>query len=123
MAKKILIVEDNPNNRLLIRDILAHHSYEIFEAVNGAEGVKAAKEKMPDLIFMDIQMPVMNGLEAIKILKADPSTKQIKIIALTSFAMQGDREKILAAGANEYLSKPFDTRKLPGIVERVLGEG
>jgi len=121
MSKKILIVEDIPMNRRLIRDILIYYGYEIIEAENGEEAVRIAKEQKPDLIIMDIQMPVMNGLEAIKILRNDPATKDIKIIAVTSFAMAGDREKVLAAGFDDYISKPLNTRELPEMVKKLLG--
>ncbi len=120
MGKKILIVEDIPMNRRLIRDILTYHGYEIIEAENGEEAVRIAREQKPDLIIMDLQMPVMNGLDAIKILKSDPATKDIKVIAVTSFAMAGDREKVLAAGFDEYISKPLNTRELPVMVKRLF---
>jgi two-component system cell cycle response regulator DivK len=118
---KILIVEDNEKNRTLIKDVLEYHGYEVIEAGNGLEGIKIAKENNPDLILMDLQMPVMNGYEAIKIIKTDAEIKYTKIIAITSFAMVGDREKILEAGADEYISKPIDIRQLPEIVKNILG--
>ena len=121
MAKKILIVEDIAMNRRLIRDILTYHGYEVIEAENGEEAVRIAREQKPDLIIMDLQMPVMNGYEAIKVLKSDPVTKNIKILAVTSFAMAGDRETALETGADGYISKPINTRDLPKVVERLLG--
>jgi CheY-like chemotaxis protein len=121
MAKKILIVEDILMNRRLIGDILKYYGYEILEAENGEEGIRMAKEQIPDLIIMDLQMPVKNGYDAIKILKNDPKTKNIKILAVTSFAMAGDREKALEIGADDYISKPINTRELPKVVERLLG--
>lgn len=120
MAEKILIVEDNDKNRLLIVDVLKYHGYEVIEAKNGEEGIRMAKENRPDLILMDLHMPVMDGFKAIEIIKDDPVTKKIKIIAVTSFAMKGDRDKVLSAGADDYIAKPIDTRKLPKIVKRVL---
>lgn len=120
MAEKILIVEDNNKNRLLIVDVLKYHGYEVIEAKNGEEGIRMAKENRPDLILMDLHMPVMDGFKAIEIIKDDPVTKKIKIIAVTSFAMKGDRDKVLSAGADDYIAKPIDTRKLPKIVKRVL---
>ena len=120
--KKILIVEDNEENRILIRDILQHFGYEAIEAKNGEEGIRIAKEHKPVLTLMDIQMPVLDGLSAIKALRADPETKNMKIIALTSFSMKGDREKAIEAGADEYMSKPINTRKLMKVIERILGE-
>jgi two-component system, cell cycle response regulator DivK len=120
MPAKILIVEDNTQNRLLMVDILVAHGYEVLEAHDGLEGIKMARELQPDLILLDMQMPVMDGLEAARILKADPSTRAIKILAVTSFAMKGDRERILKAGANEYMAKPIDTRQLPVLVQKLL---
>ena len=120
--KKILIVEDNDANRLLITDVMKYYGYAIIEALNGEEGVRAAREQRPDLIFMDMQMPVMDGFTATRILKNDPATRDIKIVALTSFAMAGDKETILAAGADEYIAKPVNTRELPGAVKKLLGE-
>jgi len=110
MGRVILIVEDDPKNLKLIRDLLQIRGYTTLEVTDGKQGVDMAREKMPDLILMDIQMPVMDGFEAISILKADPVTKSIPIIALTAFAMQGDREKCMEAGCNDYITKPLDTR-------------
>jgi CheY-like chemotaxis protein len=122
MSHKILIVEDNVNNRSLFRDILVFHGYEVSVAADGQEGVDLARELVPDLILMDIQMPGMDGMTAGGILKGDPATSGLKIIALTSFAMRGDQEKILAAGFDGYLSKPINTRELPGLVKQWLEE-
>ncbi|MFZ2224302.1 MAG: response regulator [Candidatus Deferrimicrobium sp.] len=120
--KKVLVVEDNGNNLLLTKDILRHHGYEVIEAGNGHEAIRLARERNPDLILMDIQMPVMDGITAGRILKGDPATRQIKIIAVTSFAMKGDREKILEAGFDDYIAKPLNTRELPLIVGKHLAE-
>jgi two-component system cell cycle response regulator DivK len=117
MAGKILIVEDNEDNRVLFVDVLAIHGYDITTANNGQEGVELARQMMPDLILMDIQMPVMDGITAASILKADLATSGLKIIAVTSFAMRGDEEKFLAAGFDDYLCKPLDTRELPVLVK------
>jgi CheY-like chemotaxis protein len=122
MSQKILVVEDNHKNRALIRDVLKYHGYEVLEAADGNEGIQMAKEHNPSLIFMDIHMPVMNGFDAIKILKTDAKTKDIKIVAVTSFAMKGDREDIMKAGADEYIAKPLNTRQLPVIVKKILAE-
>jgi len=122
MSHKILIVEDNENNRCLFRDILTFHGYKVSVASDGQEGVALARELMPDLILMDIQMPGMDGLTAGGILKGDPATSGLKIVAITSFAMRGDQEKILAAGFDGYLSKPISTRELPGLVKQWLEE-
>jgi len=123
MSPKILIVEDNVQNRLLMVDILKIHGFEIMEARDGQEGIQLAREQQPDLILLDMQMPVMDGLEAARRLKADPETRAIKILAITSFAMKGDLERILAAGCDEYMAKPIDTRQLPVVVRRLLNLG
>lgn len=121
MTPTILIVEDNAQNRLLMVDILKVRGYEVLEAHDGAEGIELARKHKPDLILLDMQMPVMDGLEAARRLKADPETRSIKILAVTSFAMKGDRERILAAGCDEYMAKPIDTRQLPIMVRQILG--
>lgn len=122
MPCTILIVEDNENNRTLLRDLLSFRGYEIAEASDGQEGVALARKLLPDLILMDIQMPGMDGMTARDILKSDPVTSGLKIIALTSFAMQGDREKFLAAGFDGYLAKPIGTRELLDLVRQWLKE-
>lgn len=121
MARKILVVEDNEKNRLLITDILTYHGYEVLEAEDGQKGLKMASESKPDLILLDMQMPVMDGIAFIKEIKKDPKLKNLKIIAVTSFAMKGDREKILALGVDDYISKPINTRELPKIIEKHVG--
>ena len=120
MGRVILIVEDDPKNLKLIRDLLQIRGYTTLEATDGKQGVDMARAKMPDLILMDIQMPLMDGFEAISILKADPVTKSIPIIALTAFAMQGDREKCMEAGCNDYITKPLDTRAFVTKVKEYL---
>ncbi len=121
MSAKILVVEDNELNRKLIVAVLAYHGYKTLEAMDGAEGIRVAREHMPDLILMDIQMPVMDGMTAISALKNDPRTLGIKVIALTSFAMKGDRERFMAAGFADYIAKPINTRELPEIVKKYAG--
>lgn len=120
--KKILVVEDNDKNLRLIGDILRYYKYEVIEAANGKEAVTSAVSRLPDLILMDIQMPVMDGFTALKLLRENPVTKNIKAIALTSFAMSGDRDRILAAGFDDYIAKPMDTRALPEMMKKYLGE-
>jgi len=106
-----LIVEDEPRNLKLFRDILQVSGYATIEARDGNEGVRLAKERLPNLILMDIQMPVMNGLEAARILKNDASTKDIPVIALTGYAMKGDEERIREAGCDGYIAKPIELKK------------
>ena len=112
MANVILIVEDEPKNLKLLRDLLQASGYTTIEATNGEQGVELAKDKKPGLILMDIMMPRMGGLEAARTLKADATTRNIPILALTSYAMKGDREKILGAGCDGYLAKPIDIQEL-----------
>ena len=120
MGHRILVVEDNVQNRMLVKDVLEFYGYEIIEAENGQEGIDMAKKYKPDLILMDIQMPVMDGFTAVKIIRSDPDTKNIKMIAVTSFAMSGDKERIKEAGFDHYISKPIDTRELPDLVKSFL---
>jgi two-component system cell cycle response regulator DivK len=117
MAKKILIVEDEPSNLKLVRDLLERFKYETIEATDGEQGVQLARAQKPDLILMDIMMPKMDGLEATRIIKEDAVTKHIPIIALTSFAMKGDKERTLEVGCDGYISKPIDIRELMKMVD------
>jgi two-component system, cell cycle response regulator DivK len=121
MRKTILLVEDNEANRTLVHDILTYQGYEVIMAMNGEEGVRLATEIIPNMIIMDIQMPVMNGYTAIALLKKNPRTKGIKVLAITSFAMAVDRERVMAAGADGYISKPINTRELPLLIGELIG--
>jgi two-component system, cell cycle response regulator DivK len=112
MSKTILYVEDNEFNRKIVRDLLARTSYRLIEAVDGEEGVATARQEMPDLILMDIQMPKLSGLDATRQLRADPKTTHIPVITITSFAMSGDEQKAKDAGATAYLAKPYSPREL-----------
>ncbi len=116
----ILIVEDNAKNLKLIRDILQFRGYTILEAETGEAGVELARERQPALVLMDVQLPGMDGREATKVLKAEDSTRQIPIIALTAFAMKGDKESLLAEGFDGYISKPIDIKEIPKVVESYL---
>lgn len=117
---KILLVEDNEMNRDMLKRRLFRKGYEVFIAVDGAEGVALAHSKMPDLILMDMSLPVMDGWEATRQIKADPKTKAIPVIALTAHAMAGDREKCLAAGYNDYDTKPVEFSRLLDKIEVCL---
>ncbi len=124
MAKLITIIDDEPQNIELLCDLLQVTGYSTNVATNGKEGVELTKTSKPDLILMDIQMPEMDGLEATRILKTDAATKDIPILALSSYAMKGDKERILAAGCDEYLSKPLVIKELlKMIAEYLSGEG
>jgi two-component system cell cycle response regulator DivK len=119
-AERILIIEDNVRNLKLVRDVLQFHGYSTLEAETGEAGVTLAREQHPALILMDIQLPSMDGRAALQVLKADASTQHIPIVALTSFAMKGDRENLLAEGFDDYMAKPIDIKELPKVVERSL---
>ncbi len=116
----ILIVEDNPKNLKLFRAVLRSKDYEIIDTKSAEAGIALARERHPALILMDIQLPEMDGREAMRILKSDDTTRQIPIIAVTSFAMKGDREDLLANGFNDYLAKPIDIKELRKVVEHHL---
>ncbi|MFH1293183.1 MAG: response regulator [Pseudomonadota bacterium] len=118
MNRCILIVEDDLKNLKLVRDLLQVSGYVTIEATNGKQGVEMARTKKPDLILMDIQMPVMDGLEAIKILKGDDATKGIPIVALTAYAMKGDEEKMIEVGCDGYIPKPIDIKGFLKIVAK-----
>ena len=120
MSKKILVVEDTEDNRQILRDLLSMAGYDLIEANDGAEGVARASEHKPDLILMDIQMPVMDGYEATRRIKADPALKAIPIIAVTSYALSGDEEKARAAGCDAYVAKPFSPREMLAKVREML---
>ena len=122
MAKVILIVEDEPKNLKLVSDLLQRFGYATIEATDGEQGVELAKARKPDLILMDIMMQVMDGLEATRILKADVTTRNIPVLALTSYAMAGDKERILQAGCDGYLTKPIDIKEFLKTVGEYLSE-
>ena len=117
--KRILVVEDQEDNRQILRDVLAAH-YEVTEAENGEEAVAAVTRKRPDLILMDIQMPIMDGYEATRRIKADPATRSIPIMVVTSYALSGDEEKARTAGCDAYVSKPYSPRQLLAEVRQYL---
>jgi two-component system cell cycle response regulator DivK len=116
----ILIVDDNANNRKLTRDVLEFSGFGTLEAAGGVEGVAMAQEYLPDLVLMDIRMPDLSGLEALKLLKEDSRTARIPIVALTSSTMRGDQERFLAEGFDGYLQKPISVRELPHQVRGFL---
>ena len=118
----ILYVEDNEYNRKIVRQLLSRTSYRLIEAIDGEGGVAMAQEKLPDLVLMDVQLPKMSGLDATRVLRADPRTSHIPIIVITSFALSGDRERAAEAGANSYLAKPYSPRELLALVRRYLPE-
>ena len=110
--RRILIVDDEETNQRLLKAILKAKGYETLQAYDGAEGIKTAMESQPDLILMDIQIPEIDGIKALKLFQSEPSTMNIPIIALTSYAMNGDREKFLSIGFRDYLAKPISINEL-----------
>jgi two-component system, cell cycle response regulator DivK len=112
MTKRILVVEDQADNMQMLRDLLTSAGYELIEAKDGLEGVRAATTHRPDLILMDIQLPLLDGYEATRRIKADPALCAIPIIAVTSYALSGDEGKARAAGCDGYVPKPYSPRLL-----------
>jgi len=121
MSATILVVEDNEQIRVLLRDFLSSKGYRMLVAEDGAEGVRMALENAPDLVLMDIQMPVMNGIAAGKLLRADPRTKGIRMLALSGFLQLEDEGNFFRDGFDGHIAKPIDIRQLPAIVKKLLG--
>jgi two-component system, cell cycle response regulator DivK len=120
MSKRILVVEDQPDSRQIIRDMLAGTDYEITEAENGEEALTAITKQRPDLILMDIQLPIMDGYTATNQIKADPALRSIPIIAVTSYALAGEEKRARAAGCDDFVTKPFSPRQLLGKIRQYL---
>jgi len=118
--KRILVVEDTEDNRRILRDLLTRAGFELIEAADGESGVSMATAHRPDLILMDIQLPVFDGYEATRRIRANPDTSQIPIIAVTSYALSGDESKAIDAGCNAYVAKPFSPRKILAMVQEFL---
>ena len=122
MTKRILVVEDQEDNRRIIRDLLTSAGYELIEAQDGAEGVRLAESERPDLILMDIQLPVLDGHEATRRIKENPDLRHIPLIVVTSYALSGDEQKATAAGSDGYVAKPFSPRQLLATIRKFLPE-
>lgn len=118
--RTVLYVEDNEYNRKIVRQLLSRSPYRLIEAMDGESGVELARQQRPDLILMDVQLPKMSGLDATQALKADTRTSQIPIIVITSYALSGDREKAIKAGASGYLAKPYSPRELLALIQQFL---
>ena len=112
MKKRILVVEDQEDNRRILHDLLSGAGFDLIEAENGEEAVASAQASRPDLILMDIQLPLLDGYEATRLIKADPDLRSIPIIVVTSYALSGDEEKARLAGCDDYVAKPFSPRQL-----------
>ena len=120
MIKRILVVEDQEDDRQIIRDMLAGTGYEITEAENGEEALAAIAKQRPDLILMDIQLPVMDGYAATRRIKTDPALKSIPVIAVTSYALSGEEKKAREAGCDDYVPKPYSPRQLLAKIRQYL---
>jgi two-component system cell cycle response regulator DivK len=120
MSKRILVVEDQEDNRQILRDLLTSAGFELLEGITGEEGVRLAESHRPDLILMDIQMPVVDGYEATRRIKGNAALSGIPIIVVTSYALSGDEAKAHAAGADDYVTKPFSPRQLLAKIRQYL---
>ena len=120
MTKRILIVEDHEDARRILRDMLETTDYELVEAENGEQALEAVARQRPDLILMDIQLPILDGYEATRRIKADPALRSIPIIAVTSYALSGDESKARAAGCDDFIPKPYSPRQLLAKVRQYL---
>ena len=120
MKEKILIVEDNPRNMRLIEMTLRAENYTLLKATDGKKALDMAMRERPDLIIMDIRLPKMGGFEVTRKLRENPAFSHTPIIGVTAYAMKGDKEKVIEAGCDAYLSKPINTRELPGVIAEML---
>jgi two-component system, cell cycle response regulator DivK len=121
MSKRILVIDDQEDNRRILRDLFTASGFEVIEGTTGEEGVALAEERAPDLILMDIQLPGIDGYEATRQIKAKPALRTTPLIVVTSYALSGDDAKAFAAGADAYVSKPFSPRALLAKVREFLG--
>ena len=122
MSQRVLIVEDQADNRAILRDLLTNAGYELIEATNGEDGIALAESKRPDLILMDVQLPLVDGYEATRRIKSNAALKSIPIIAVTSYALSGDEAKAQEAGCDAYVAKPFSPRQLLAKIREHLPE-
>ncbi len=119
-GERILLVEDNPANRRMAQFLLKSRGFIVIEAVTGEEAVRLARAEGPDLIIMDLQLGGMDGFTATRAIKADPATHHIPVVAMTAYAMSGDREKAVEAGCDGYITKPIDTKEFPSTIARYV---
>lgn len=116
----VLYIEDNPENRILVRRVLQAEGFEVLEAGNASDGLDLAQSQRPDLVLVDINLPLLDGLSLASIMKADPGLNPIPVVALTANVMRGDRERTMAAGCDGYIQKPIDVDTFPGQIARYL---
>jgi two-component system cell cycle response regulator DivK len=122
VSSLILIVEDNPRNLKLVRDLLEHHGYLTLAAATGEEAIDLARTHRPHLVLMDVQLPGMDGVEALTRMRADPETASLRVVAVTAFAMKHDRDRFLAWGFDGYIEKPISVRDFPRQVAALLAD-
>jgi len=120
VTARILIIDDNATNLKLVAYLVKAHGFEVMTALDAETAQACIRARRPDLILMDLQLPGIDGLELTRMLRADPETSRIPILAVTAYAMKGDQEKALAAGCDDYITKPIDTRSLPDTIRRHL---
>lgn len=123
MSARILVVEDNPKNLKLVRDVLEHFGYVVIEATTGEDGVRLAVEAAPDLVLMDLQLPGIDGTEALRRIRAAEDNQDVPVVAVTAFAMNDDRDRAFESGFNGYVEKPISVRSLPQQVSDFLRLG
>jgi two-component system cell cycle response regulator DivK len=121
--KTILIVEDNEKNMKLVRDILRHKGYQTIEAQTGGDGVRLARERRPDLILMDIQLPDIDGIEALRRIRADAALDVVPVVAVSASVMPEDKQKIVTSGFDAFVSKPINLKQFVETVERFVNDG
>ena len=123
MRQRVLIVEDHEDNRAILRDLLTNAGYDLIEATNGEEGVALAESMRPDLIIMDVQLPVIDGYEATRRIKSNAELKAIPVIAVTSYALSGEEARAEAVGCDAYVAKPFSPRQILAKIRKYLADG
>ena len=120
--KRVLVIEDNENNMELISFILESHGYQVLKSVTGRDGYEQAVRERPDFVILDIQLPDVMGTEVLKMIRASPAGSSIPVIAMTSYAMAGDEQRLMAAGCSGYIEKPIDPQRVMDQINRILGD-
>ncbi len=120
--KRVLVIEDNPDNMELINRLLGKAQYLPIEATTGMDGYRTAMAELPDFVILDIQLPDIEGTEVLNLLRANAATRHIPVIAMTSYAMTGDRERLLSAGCNGYIEKPINPMRVIAQIKEIIGE-